>query len=120
MRHPWGFIAVCLVTIAVLAPTTPLSAFTHSETPSLVAVGETPGVPSERFYVNAQAVDELELVALRKTLIENGAQKVNLFLPQKIIVCDVPETMEKVHVTTTVQFQMSRMMKERLNEGVEV
>jgi hypothetical protein len=94
MKHPWGLFVFCLLLSTVLVSAAPRFAFASVDHPELIAVGETSRLPATRHYIRAHAVDELDVVNLRKRLIANGARKVNLFLPQQIIVCDVPEAMD--------------------------
>lgn len=93
MGRPWVFPAILLVFSFFVIPD-----HAHSrdgaERVRPVQVRQISDGPTSRYYIQADGVDEREVVVLRKRLISEGAEKVNLFLPWKIIVCEAPEGLD--------------------------
>jgi hypothetical protein len=56
--------------------------------------GRATDAPKTRFYLQARNVGEAELIALQERLISEGAQRVNLFVPAMVIVCEAPKTLD--------------------------
>jgi hypothetical protein len=77
--------------------------------------GNVSGVPggggpvhpiAERVFIEARAADEMDLVELWNRLIDEGADKVNLFVPEKIIACDVPRTLDLPTLVDPARFSI--------------
>jgi hypothetical protein len=54
-----------------------------------VGAYEVRNVPKHRVYIPCESASESEILALRRRLIDGGAEKVNLFFPS-VIACEIP------------------------------
>jgi hypothetical protein len=94
MTRPWVFFAVLLAGILFFGSQDAYAAFDADPAARLVGVGAPSGVATARFYIEPNGADERSIIDLRKRLIAAGAEKVNLFVPAMIIVCDVPSSVD--------------------------
>jgi len=78
------------VLILVLLVIVPSAVFAGTDTaPASVNAYEIKDVPKQRIYITWQSASEQEILTLRKRLIREGAEKVNLFF-MDVIACEVP------------------------------
>ncbi len=94
MKRPWVFFAVPLACVLFLCPADAAASIGSAADHRLVGVGAPSGHPTTRFYIQSTGADERSVIELRKRLIAAGAERVNLFVPALIIVCEVPESVD--------------------------
>ena len=94
MKRPWVFFAVLLACASPLCPPDALSDTDTYSSPRLVGVGAASGLPTTRVYIQPNGADDRSVIALRKRLIAAGVERVNLFVPAMIIVCEVPPSVD--------------------------
>jgi hypothetical protein len=80
-----------LLAIALLLFSAALPTVSRAEgaLPTGLNVYEVKSVPKERLYIDCQSATEGEILTLRRRLMEEGAEKVNLFFLD-VIVCEIP------------------------------
>jgi hypothetical protein len=94
MNRPWLLAVIGLLLVSFFLPHRYNASDAAAATVRLMEPGRVTDAPKTRFYLQARDVEETEVIALRDRLISGGAEKVNLFVPSMIIVCEVPETVD--------------------------
>jgi hypothetical protein len=90
MRNVWVSLAALLLA-CISAPRAAASA--AEAPPTKVSVYEVKNVPKQRIFIRCGSVAESEVIALRKRLMESGAEKVNLFF-SSVIACEIPTAVD--------------------------
>lgn len=80
------------------------------------ATGETGTASVPRVYIEARGADETRILALRDDLVAAGAEKVNLFLPEMIIVCEVPQVLDLAALVDPSRY--STMLESRVAQSM--
>ena len=71
------------------------SSATRADMPQPVLVRAVDGtVPATRTYFIGESASDVDAIDFRLRLLDLGARNVNLFLPDRIIVCDLPDRLE--------------------------
>ena len=94
MNRPWVLLTIGLILVLCLLPPGAYSSSSGGQNDQLVRVGAPTAHPTTRVYIQPSGVDERSVIELRKRLIAEGVERVNLFVPAMIIVCDVPKSVD--------------------------
>jgi len=94
MKRPWVFFAPLLACVPFLCLPAAFASAGAAADARLVGVGAPSGLPTTRVYIQPNGADERSVIDLRKQLIAAGAERVNLFVPAMVIVCELPESMD--------------------------
>jgi hypothetical protein len=82
--------SLCLLAMILAVP---FSARAGEPQPVMVrAIDES--IPTTRTWFIGDAATDDEAIAFRLRLIDDGAYRVNLFLPDRVIVCDLPDRLD--------------------------
>jgi hypothetical protein len=90
MKRPWVFFAVILACAFFLHSPGSLASPGTAGGDRLIGVGAPSGLATTRFYIQSSGADDDTVIELRKRLIAAGAERVNLFVPAMVIVCEAP------------------------------
>ena len=106
MNRPWGLLTVGLILAVSFYPPGAYSSSPDDRNDQLVNIGAQSGLSTTRVYVRPTGVDERSVIELRKKLIAQGVERVNLFVPAMIIVCDVPESVDLAAIIGDSRYQI--------------
>ena len=94
MNRPWGFLFVGFLVAGSVLPSKAHPPVSQTENARTAPVHGTSSHRVTRVYIQPRGADDQSVIELRKRLISRGVERVNLFAPSMIIVCDVPESID--------------------------
>ncbi|UCH82698.1 MAG: hypothetical protein JSW50_09465, partial [Candidatus Latescibacterota bacterium] len=94
MRRPWNILSIGLLLFALLPTTALYAARSQPPVVPLTAVNPIADGPKVRLFIQAELVDETDLIDTRRRLIAAGVKNVNLFVREKVIACEAPRSID--------------------------